>query len=204
MKTSITRSAKRPFAAVLAAVLVASMLALVSAPVSAGASVSATKRFTGTDRYATANAVANHAAGNSQGKFVLVNGDSFADGLSASALAGALGTTGAALLLTQKDATPSSVLTTMTAMSSAVTGVNKHVYLVGGTSAISAAQASTLTSNGWNVTRVSGANRYATADAVAAMVKTQNSGLIGNIGGYRTAFLASGLRLDLKKDPKAR
>jgi putative cell wall-binding protein len=152
--------------------------------------VTATKRFTGADRYVTANAVANHAATNTQGKFVLVNGNSFADGLSASALAGALGS---ALLLTEAAATPASVLATMTSMSGAVAGVNKHVYIVGGTSAVSAAQETSLKNNGWNVTRISGANRYATADAVAAAVKTQNGGATGTIGGYKTAFLASGL-----------
>lgn len=190
MKTTTTRSAKRSFAAVLAAALVASLLALVSTPASAAATVTATKRFTGADRYVTANAVANHAAANTQGKFVLVNGNSFADGLSASALAGALGS---ALLLTEAAATPASVLATMTSMSAAVTGVNKHVYIVGGTSAVSAAQETSLKNNGWNVTRISGANRYATADAVAAAVKTQNGGSTGTIGGYKTAFLASGL-----------
>jgi putative cell wall-binding protein len=151
--------------------------------------VTATKRFTGADRFATANAVANYGAVTNQGKFVLVNGNSFADGLAASALAGALG---GALLLTEKDATPNSVLTTMNSMSSAVAGANKYVFLVGGTSVISEAQATTLTASGWTVTRVSGATRYATADAVAAMVKTQNGGASGSLGGYKTAFLANG------------
>jgi putative cell wall-binding protein len=151
--------------------------------------VSATKRFTGTDRYATANAVANHAAGTAQGKFVLVNGNSYADGLSASALAGALS---GALLLTEKDATPTSVLTTMSTMSSAVASANKYVFIVGGTSQVSAAQATALSAAGWTVTRVSGDNRYETADAVAALVKTQNGGVSGSLGGYKTAFLANG------------
>ena len=189
MRTTNTRSAKRSFAAVLAAALVASLLALVSAPVSAAATVSATKRFTGTDRYATANAVANHAAGTAQGKFVLVNGNSYADGLSASALAGALS---GALLLTNQATTPTSVLTTMNAMSSAVASANKYVFIVGGTSQVSAAQSTALSAGGWTVTRVSGDNRYETADAVAALVKTQNGGASGSLGGYKTAFLANG------------
>jgi putative cell wall-binding protein len=80
----------------------------------------------------------------------------------------------------------------MASMSGTIAQGLKYVHLVGGTSAISAAIATQLTASGYVVTRISGANRYATADAVAAEVKAQNSGNIGQFGGYRTAFLANG------------
>jgi putative cell wall-binding protein len=102
--------------------------------------------------------------------FVLVNGNSFADGLSASALAGALDTDGAALLLTDGTSLTTSTLTTMASMSGTIAQGLKYVHLVGGTSVISADIATQLTASGFIVTRVSGANRYATADAVAAEV----------------------------------
>jgi hypothetical protein len=66
------------------------------------------------------------------------------------------------------------------------------VVIVGGESAVSAAIASGLSAS-YAVTRIAGADRYATANAVAAAVRTNNSAVIGTFGGYRTAFLANGL-----------
>jgi putative cell wall-binding protein len=124
--------------------------------------------------------------------FVLANGNSYADGLSAAALAGALDTDGAAMLLTDGNTLTLSTLTTMARMSGTINDGLKYVHLVGGTSAISAGIATQLTASGYVVTRIAGANRYATADAVAAEVKAQNGGNIGTFGGYRTAFLVNG------------
>ena len=90
MNTRTTRSTKRSFAAVIAAALVASVLALVASPAGALASVTATTRLSGADRYATAAKVANPAGTTTnESHFVLVSGQSYADGLSAAALAGA-------------------------------------------------------------------------------------------------------------------
>jgi putative cell wall-binding protein len=172
--------------------MIASVLALVSSPAGALAAVGTTVRLSGADRFATANKVANTPVVTDESHFVLVNGNSYADGLSASALAGALDTDGAALLLTDGTALTTSTLTTMAGMSGTIAQGLKYVHLVGGTSVISAAIATQLTASGYVVTRISGANRYATADAVAAEVKAQNSALIGSFGGYRTAFLANG------------
>jgi putative cell wall-binding protein len=172
--------------------MIASVLALVSTPAGALASVGTTVRLSGADRFATANKVANTPAVVNESHFVLVNGNSFADGLSASALAGALDTDGAALLLTDGTSLTTSTLTTMASMSGTIAQGLKYVHLVGGTSVISADIATQLTASGFIVTRVSGANRYATADAVAAEVKAQNAASIGTLGGYRTAFLANG------------
>ena len=187
------RSTKRSFAAVIAAALVASVLALVASPAGALASVSAITRLSGADRYATANKVANPlGTTTNESHFVLVSGQSYADGLSAAALAGALDTDGAAVLLTDPTTLTTSTLTTLAAMSGGVAVGAKYVWIVGGESAVSASVATTVAAAGFVVSRVSGADRYATADAVAAAMKIQNGGNIGTMGGYRTAFLVNG------------
>jgi putative cell wall-binding protein len=181
------RTTKRSFAAVIAAALVASVLALVASPAGATAAVTATTRKSGTDRYATAAAAADDAS-TTETNFVLASGESFADGLSASGLAGALVGT---LLLTQGDTLNSTTLTKMSKMTKG-NGANvvERVWVVGGTAAISTAVTDTLTAAGYTVVRVSGADRYATADAVAAQMKLQ--GTIGTLSGYKTCMLASG------------
>jgi len=189
LNTRTKRATKRSFAAVIAAALVASVLALVASPAGAAASVTATKRWSGADRYATANKVANTPAVTNQGKFVIVSGESYADGLAAAGLAGA---TGAALLLTEPGQLTTSVQTTMSSMASGVAQANRYVWVVGGTNAVAPAVVTQLVAAGWNTTRIAGTDRYATADAVAGAIKTQNGGNIGTMGGYRTCFLANG------------
>lgn len=175
--------------------MIASVLALVSTPAGALASASmvASVRVSGADRFATANHAADQSKiVNDESHFVLANGNSYADGLSAAALAGALDTDGAAMLLTDGTTLTNSTLTTMARMSGTIAVGLKYVHLVGGESAISAGIATQLAASGYVVKRISGANRYATADAVAAEVKAQNGGNIGTFGGYRTAFLVNG------------
>ena len=187
MSIRTKRTTRRSFAAVIAAALVASVLALVASPAGATAAVTATTRKSGTDRYATAAAAADDAS-TTETNFVLASGESFADGLSASGLAGALVGT---LLLTQGDSLNSTTLTKMSKMTKG-NGANvvERVWVVGGTAAISTAVTDTLTAAGYTVVRVSGADRYATADAVAAQMKLQ--GTIGTVSGYKTCMLASG------------
>ena len=187
MSIRTKRTTKRSFAAVIAAALVASVLALVASPAGATAAVTATVRKSGTDRYATAAAAADDA-NVTETNFVLASGESFADGLSASGLAGALVGT---LLLTQGDSLNETTLTKMSKMTKG-NGANvvERVWVVGGTAAISTAVTDTLTAAGYTVVRVSGADRYATADAVAAQMKLQ--GTIGTVAGYKTCMLASG------------
>ena len=187
MSIHTKRTTKRSFAAVIAAALIASVLALVASPAGATAAVAATTRKSGTDRYATAAAAADDS-NTTETNFVLASGESFADGLSASGLAGALVGT---LLLTQGDSLNSTTLTKMSKMTKG-NGANvvERVWVVGGTAAISTAVTNTLTAAGYTVVRVSGADRYATADAVAAQMKLQ--GTIGTLSGYKTCMLASG------------
>ena len=80
----------------------------------------------------------------------------------------------------------------MSAMAATVAQANRYVWIVGGTNAVKPAVVTTLVAAGWNVTRIAGTDRYATADAVAGYIKTQNGGNIGTMGGYRTCFLANG------------
>ena len=171
----------------ISAALLASVLALVASPAGGVAAVDATVRKSGTDRYATAAAAADDG-NTTETNFVLASGESFADGLAASGLAGALAGT---LLLTNGDSLNETTLTKMSKMT-AGNGANvvERVWVVGGTAAISTAATNTLTAAGYTVVRVSGADRYATADAVAAQMKLQ--GTIGTVSGYKTCMLASG------------
>ena len=89
MSNHTKRGTARKFAAAMAVALVASVLALAT-PAGAKQSVSTT-RVSGTDRYLTSTALSSAAtvAGANSSHFVLVNGTSYADALSAAALAGA-------------------------------------------------------------------------------------------------------------------
>ena len=88
MSIHTKRGSTRKFAAAVAVALVASVLALAT-PVGAKQSVS-TARVSGADRYLTSTALSSAAslAGADSTDFVLVNGTSYADALSAAALAG--------------------------------------------------------------------------------------------------------------------
>jgi putative cell wall-binding protein len=173
--------------------MIASVLALVSTPAGALATVASNVRVSGDTRFETANHAADQTkAVTDESHFVLANGNSAADGLSAAALAGALDTDGAAMLLTEGGTLTLSTLTTMARMSGGVAAGLRYVHLVGGTSVISEAIATQLTAQGYNVKRIAGNDRYGTANAVAAEVKLQNSGNVGTFSGYRTAFLVNG------------
>jgi putative cell wall-binding protein len=181
LSTRTKRTSKRSFAGLIAAALVASVLAIISSPAAATTAVTQ-KRLSGLDRYATAAAVAENAYASAT-KSIIVSGETYADALSASALSGAVS---APIFLT-----PASALPAVTAAAMArVMGANKTVYIIGGTNAVGAGVATTLTGLGYVVTRISGADRYATAAAVAAKVKT--SATIGSMNGIVTCILVSG------------
>ncbi|MDP6862718.1 MAG: cell wall-binding repeat-containing protein [Acidimicrobiales bacterium] len=136
----------------------------------AGKSALTVTRLSGTDRYATAAVVANTigAAGvakhDNKATAIIVSGENFADAVSASALVSGPTTQGATLahpiLLVQADSVPVSTEVALLNL-----GIKK-VIIVGGESAVSAAVATTL-GVGRTVLRVSGADRFATASAVA-------------------------------------
>lgn len=66
----------------------------------------------------------------------------------------------------------------------------ERVVLVGGTAVLSQQVAAALASEGYEVDRIDGVNRYQTASAVAMRYGTQTG--VGEIEGNRTAILASG------------
>ena len=96
MNTRTKRAPKRSLAAVIAGAMFAALLAVVAAsPASANVTVVQTD-IAGVDRYATSALVATKTYASGTNAVVLVNGETFADGLAASALAGAVPITGAA------------------------------------------------------------------------------------------------------------
>jgi putative cell wall-binding protein len=119
------------------------------------------ERVHGTDRYATAAAVARKTAqiaGPSfRGEAFIARGDAFADALAASPLAYSRV---APVLLVRPDGIPS---TTASAMRDI--GITSAI-VVGGTGAVSSQVEATIANSGVTVTRRSGDNRYATARSV--------------------------------------
>ena len=167
----------------------------VSSPdgVQAESEISVEARLSGDNRYETANALALAAAtargsGNTS-SIVLVSGVDFPDGLSAAALAGA---SGAVMLLTRPDALPDSVITTIESLRSSegLTNTITEATIVGGASAVSDNVLSQLSELGLTTERISGTNRYDTANSVAREVG--EVGTIGTFAGKKTAFLATG------------
>lgn len=140
-------------------------------------------RIAGADRYATAANIALEAFSGGSDAAVIARGDSFPDALAGSYLTGVLD---APVLLTASNDLPEASVSALDAL-----GVST-VYLLGGTGAISDAVANEATGEAdppREVRRVAGANRYATAAAVAT---SQDAGGIGVVGGERTALLVSG------------
>src|SRR5664280_10213 len=129
-------------------------------------------RLAGVDRYATSVATAVQFGHSTD--VILASGEAghYPDALTANYLAGAKS---APILLTQAASTPANIATQIAASGAT------HVWIVGGTTVISAAQAATLAST-YTVTRLGGADRYATA--------TQVMGAVTATG--HTALLATG------------
>ena len=120
-------------------------------------------RIGGDDRYETAARVALEAY-DSADMVILARGDDaggFADGLSASVLAGALNIP---ILLTKPDALPAVTLETIEQLGA------KMIYVLGGTGAISNAVLGELMDHGFFVKRLSGDSRFETAAKIAAEV----------------------------------
>ena len=181
MSIRTKRGSTRKFAAAVAVALVASVLALAT-PAGAKQSVS-TVRISGADRYLTSTSLSTSAgvAGANATHFVLVNGSSYADALSAAALAG---TKQGSIILLPPDGTISATATARMAGATNVT-------VVGGYSALPAEVETTMKTlrPAATISRIAGADRYATAAAVAQNILTAN---IAAVNGKKSAFLASG------------
>lgn len=113
----------------------------------------------GANRYATAieASKARYMAGTAK-TVVIARGDVFADALGGSALAGAVD---GPLLLTQQSSVSAELAAEITRL-----GATK-VYVLGGTSAVSAAAFASLDTTGHPAVRLEGADRYATSLKVA-------------------------------------
>jgi putative cell wall-binding protein len=141
-------------------------------------------RAAGTDRIATAVAVSqdSYPAGNA-GAVVLARADDYPDALVGGPLAAAKN---APLLLTEGPTLP----TATQAEISRVLPVGGTVYLLGGAAAIPAAVASELTTEGYVVMRYAGADRYATAVAVADALGDPSTVLLATGSNFPDALAA--------------
>lgn len=148
-------------------------------------------RLAGSDRYATAAAVAHYAFSCGASTAIIATGDNFPDALAGSYLAGSQA---APILLTTTSApVPQPTLDALSTLKV------KNVILLGGYDAISpnvqaqlAATPSSAPSQSGNLTvsRIAGPNRYDTMGQVAARPGVAH---VGTVGGKRTAVIADGL-----------
>lgn len=150
-------------------------------PATAREEQEATDRIAGPDRVATAANIAGVAFPDGTDTAIVARRDAFPDALAA---AGHAGATGAAILLTDRDR-----LDDRTARALDELGVT-DVVVIGGTVAISEDVVRTLRDGDRQVTRLAGADRYATAREVALAMQGQVGGLDGR--GERIAMLTSG------------
>ena len=169
MITRTSRGTKRFMATAAAVAMIGSTLAISSAASAGGnpagtPAAAKTFRVSGENRNATA---VDAAAGitNAPTEITVVNGLDFPDGLAAAGLSigGAVPT-----LLTEADAIPADTLAYIKALQAANAN-QPNITVVGGTAVVSSAvleQLDALNGSG-TVTRIFGANRYATALAVA-------------------------------------
>ena len=146
----------------LAAILMASSIAPVNAYMK--------EEIVGSNRYETAAKVADRMGNYSTA--VLVNGNSIADGLSASGLAGK---ENAPILLVKTDSIPKETLQRLYKV--------KKVYIIGKENAVSGKVETSLKKSGITVKRIGGSNRIDTSIAVSK-----------EIGSYSKAFLVNGFK----------
>ncbi len=120
----------------------------------------ATARLAGDTRFATAGAVAGEvvALGGPVDQVIVARADQFADALTAGNVAAA---GRAPILLTAADEVPDA---TLEALAEVLSG--DQVLVAGGPAAVGDRAASQLTASGYRVTRLAGADRYATAVAL--------------------------------------
>jgi putative cell wall-binding protein len=139
-----------------------------------------TDRLAGTNRYGTANAVSAEPEFAGATTAILATGETFPDALAASGLAGA--NAPAPIILTQSNTFTAEAQQALDALTSLT-----DVIIVGGTAAVSSTVEDAVEAEGYTVTRIAGADRYATAAAIAGQV-----GTIGTIDNLDSALIASG------------
>jgi len=185
MEAGVTKATKRLHRSGLAGLAALATVggALVVTAGSAGATSTATvTRIAGADRYATAAALADKTFTTSTNAIIASGAAAhFADALAGNYLAGQL--KAPVLLTASTGSIPKATTDELTKL-----GV-KTVYVLGDANAVPTAQSDALTAAGYTVTRLGGADRYATAKLVA-----EQSGLTaaGSIAGVKTAIVATG------------
>jgi len=143
-------------------------------------------RLAGTDRYDTAVKTSQDRfpSNASAGGVVLTRGDVFADGLSGAPFAAFKN---ASVLLTKPTSLPSNVLAEI----QRVVAPGATVWILGGQAAVSQGIADQLTSLGFTVERIEGADRYATAAAVAGKMPVPGEVFIANGTSFADPLAAS-------------
>jgi putative cell wall-binding protein len=137
-------------------------------------------RLSGPDRYSTAATIAKATFG-SAGAAYLARSDGFADALAANYLAGQ---GSIPVLLASTTTVPPVTLDALHSLGATT------VHLLGGTNALGPDVESALRSAGFTVDRISGADRFETAAAIARAPGAAAVGLDG--GSRKTAILSSG------------
>ena len=150
-------------------------------------------RVAGADRIATAVEASKDAYPTSAGTVIIVNDEATVDGLTASYAAGM---NDAPILYVKRDSIPAETAAEITRL-----GATK-VVIVGGTSVVSNGVQTSLGGSNKTVTRLSGADRYATAAAVATSGGTATPGKVFIANGNAPAdALAAGPIAFAKKYP---
>ncbi|HVM52903.1 MAG TPA: cell wall-binding repeat-containing protein [Acidimicrobiales bacterium] len=155
--------------------------ALVAGTGTAGATADATgNRLAGPDRFSTARVVAEQTFPDGATVALLASGRSFADALAASYLSGA---GQLPLLLTEPHGLPADLTDTLRALN--VEGV----LVLGGTAAVNESVVDQLESEGFDVDRLAGDDRYETARRIAELLPQD---AVGSFGAGRAAIVATG------------
>jgi len=138
-------------------------------------------RVAGSDRVATAVAASEIAFPSGTADVVIARADDFPDALAGNHLAGQLG---APILLSDRTDVPDAVIDEIARLGSS------RAHVLGGTAAIGPEVVTELEAAGLAVSRVFGADRFATAAAIASTSPAAAVGL--DSAGRRTAIVGSG------------
>lgn len=181
MSTRRMRWPARVLAGAIGTVIGAGVVAAPVQPVGALAPV-AVERFAGVNRFETARLTAEEAFPGGATEAVLARADLFPDALAGSYLAGDIG---GPILLTESNSLHPQALTGLNNL-----GVTT-VHLMGSEAALSNTVRDSLDAAGFTTARIGGADRYATAAAVAT---TPGPAAVGSTPGFGpTAIVASGV-----------
>lgn len=162
----MSRGGSRAAGAVIAAMTVTAVVSVSMLPLAQATATVTTNRFGGSDRYATAAILAERAFPNGVQGVFLARGEDFPGGAKGfpDALAANYGAGhyNVPVLLTAADNVPAATLDALKTMKV------KDVVILGGTSAVSAATEQAVDGMGISTVRLAGADRQATATAIAS------------------------------------